>query len=57
MVFIDTPGIHKARNKLEAPRTDMAVNTFKEVDLILFIVDGSIKKGPGDRYITEMIRI
>ena len=55
-IFIDTPGIHKARNKLGAAMTDMAVNTFKEVDVILFLVDGSIKKGPGDRYIMDMIK-
>ena len=56
MVFIDTPGIHKARNKLCAAMTDMAINTFKETDVILFLVDGSINKGPGDRYIMEMIK-
>ncbi len=56
MVFIDTPGIHKARNKLGSAMTEMALNTFREVDLILFLVDGSIRKGPGDRYITELIR-
>lgn len=56
MVFIDTPGIHKARNKLGAAMTEMAVNTFKEVDMILFLVDGSIKKGPGDQYIVDLIR-
>lgn len=56
MVFIDTPGIHKAKNKLGSAMTDMAVNTFKEVDVILFLVDGSIKKGPGDRYIVDMIK-
>lgn len=56
MVFIDTPGIHKARNKLGAAMTEMAVNTYKEVDVILFLVDGSIKKGPGDRYIVDMIK-
>lgn len=56
MVFIDTPGIHKARNKLGAAMTEMAVNTFKEVDVVLFLVDGSIKKGPGDKYILEMIK-
>ncbi|MGN0657983.1 MAG: GTPase Era [Emergencia sp.] len=56
MVFIDTPGIHKARNKLGAAMTEMAVNTYKEVDVILFLVDGSIRKGPGDRYITEQIK-
>ena len=56
MVFIDTPGIHKARNKLGAAMTEMAVNTFKETDVVLFLVDGSIKKGPGDKYILEMIK-
>lgn len=56
MVFIDTPGIHKARNKLGAAMTEMAINTFKEVDVILFLVDSSIKKGPGDRYILDMIQ-
>lgn len=56
MVFIDTPGIHKARNKLGAAMTDMAINTFKEVDMILFLVDDKITKGPGDRYIMEMIK-
>ena len=56
MVFIDTPGIHKARNKLGAAMTDMAVSTFKETDVVLFLVDGSITKGPGDRYIVDMIK-
>lgn len=56
MVFIDTPGIHKARNKLGEAMTEMAVNTYREVDVVLFLVDGSMKKGPGDKYILEMIR-
>lgn len=56
LVFIDTPGIHKARNKLGSAMTDMAISTFKEVDVILFLVDGDINKGPGDRYIMDMIK-
>ncbi|WP_303857515.1 GTPase Era [Aminicella lysinilytica] len=56
MVFIDTPGIHKGRNKLGSAMTDMAVNTFKEVDVILFLVDGPMSKGPGDKYIVEMLK-
>ncbi|MEE0741646.1 MAG: GTPase Era [Emergencia sp.] len=56
MVFIDTPGIHKAKNKLGTAMTEMAVNTFKETDVVLFLVDDSLKKGPGDKYILEMIR-
>jgi GTP-binding protein Era len=56
MVFIDTPGIHKGRNKLGSAMTDMAMNTLNEVDLILFLVDGPIDKGPGDRFIAERLR-
>ena len=55
MVFIDTPGIHKGRNKLGTAMTDMAIGTLKEVDVILFLVDGPLSAGPGDRYITEML--
>lgn len=55
MIFIDTPGIHKARNKLGSAMTDMAISTFKEVDVILFLVDSKIDKGPGDKYILELL--
>lgn len=56
MVFIDTPGIHKGRNKLGNAMTDMAVNTLKEVDLVLFLVDGPQSRGPGDKYILEIMK-
>ena len=38
-IFIDTPGIHKARNKLGSFMTETAISTFREVDVILFLVD------------------
>lgn len=56
MVFIDTPGIHKPHSKLGAFMTDSAINTFKEVEVILFLVDSDINKGPGDKYILEMLK-
>lgn len=56
MVFIDTPGIHKPRNKLGGYMTDMAVNTFREVDALVFIVDDQLSSGPGDRYIVELLK-
>lgn len=56
MVFVDTPGIHKPHSKLGAYMTDSAINTFKEVDVILFLVDSDMGKGPGDRYILEMLK-
>lgn len=56
IVFIDTPGIHKGRNKLGTMMSDIAVRTLKEVDLILFIVDGEPSEGGGDSYILDIIR-
>lgn len=56
MVFIDTPGIHKPHSKLGNFMTESAINTFKEVDVILFLVDSDINKGPGDKYILEMLK-
>lgn len=56
MVFIDTPGIHKPKTKLGNFMTDSTLNTFKEVDLVLFLVDDSLSQGPGDKYIVEMLK-
>jgi len=56
MVFIDTPGIHKPHSKLGNFMTESAINTFNEVDVLLFLVDSAIDKGPGDKYILEMLK-
>ncbi|MDD2217932.1 MAG: GTPase Era [Eubacteriales bacterium] len=56
IVFIDTPGIHKPKSKLGEYMTEKAVNTFKEVDVIMLLVDDEITSGPGDKYILNMIK-
>lgn len=56
IVFIDTPGIHKPKNKLGEYMTDMALNTFNEVDAMILIVDDELSAGPGDKYILELIK-
>ncbi len=56
MIFIDTPGIHKPRNKLGEFMTDSALATFEEVDVILFLTDSDIDKGPGDKYIVDLLK-
>lgn len=56
MIFIDTPGIHKPRNKLGDFMTETAIGTFKEVDAIIFITDDKLSKGPGDKYILEILK-
>lgn len=56
MIFIDTPGIHKPKNKLGEFMTETAINTFNEVDVIVLLVDDEITSGPGDTYILNMIK-
>ncbi|MBN7772694.1 GTPase Era [Clostridium aminobutyricum] len=55
MIFIDTPGIHKPKNKLGSYMTGMAINTFKEVEVIILIVDDELSAGTGDRYILDLL--
>lgn len=56
MVFLDTPGIHKPKNKLGEFMVKSATDAFKNVDVVLYVVDESKKIGPGDRKIIEDLR-
>lgn len=56
MIFLDTPGIHKPKNKLGSAINETALNTFKGVDVILLLVDGTKDFGPGDRMLVDMIK-
>ena len=57
IVFIDTPGIHKPKNKLGEYMVSNAVATFNEVDVILYMVEAFDEKpGPGDLYIIEQLK-
>ena len=55
IVFIDTPGIHKPKHKLGDFMVRTAVQSLKEVDLILFLVDVSESYGPGEEYILSKL--
>jgi len=56
IVFLDTPGIHKPKNKLGEHMVKAAMETLNEVDVIVFLVDESTTIGPGDRYILELLK-
>lgn len=56
VVFMDTPGIHKPHHRLGEYMNKVAVSTIPEVDVVLFIVDGSSHEpGDGDKYVAEAI--
>ncbi len=56
VIFLDTPGIHKPKNKLGEYMVKAATETLNEVDLVLFVVDDSSSIGPGDRMIIEDLK-
>ncbi len=53
IVFLDTPGIHKARNKLGEYMVGVAEHAFHDVDVILWLVEPSDYIGAGERHIIE----
>lgn len=56
IVFVDTPGIHKAKNKLGEYMVHVAERTLKEVDVILWLVEPSDFIGAGDRHIADQLK-
>ena len=51
VVFTDTPGIHKPREKLGVEMNNMAYSAAHDVDVNILVVDASVPFGPGDEYI------
>lgn len=56
IVFLDTPGIHKAKNKLGDYMVNVAEKTLKEVDVILWLVEPSDFIGAGEQHIIEQLK-
>ncbi len=56
IVFLDTPGIHKSKNKLGDYMVSAAMHTLKEVDVILWLVEPSNFIGAGERHIIEQLK-
>ncbi|MCR5145423.1 MAG: GTPase Era [Lachnospiraceae bacterium] len=56
IVFLDTPGIHQAKNKLGEYMVNVAEHTMRDVDVILWLVEPSDYIGAGDRHIIEQLK-
>lgn len=55
IIFLDTPGIHKAKNKLGEYMVSVAEHTLKEVDVVLWLVEPTTYIGAGEQYIAEQL--
>lgn len=56
MIFLDTPGIHRASTPLNRAMVDAATGTFGSVDLILLLAEAGAAPHPDDRFIIESLR-
>lgn len=56
IVFVDTPGIHKAKNRLGDYMVGVAKRSLSEVDVILWLVEPSNFIGAGERHILEQLK-
>ena len=56
MIFVDTPGIHKPHHQLGKILVKNARSSIEGVDAVLFVVDGSVPMGKGDRFIAELLK-
>lgn len=56
IVFVDTPGIHKAKNRLGNYMVTIAERSLKEADVILWLVEPSNFIGAGERHIIEQLQ-
>ena len=56
IVFLDTPGIHKSRNKLGEYMVNVAEHTLNDADMILWLVEPDVRIGAGDKHIMEELK-
>lgn len=56
IVFVDTPGIHKAKNKLGEYMVNVAEQTLHDVDVVLWLVEPTTFIGAGERHIIEKLK-
>ena len=55
IIFVDTPGIHKAKNKLGEYMVNVAERTLQDVDAVLWLVEPTSFIGAGERHIIEKL--
>ena len=56
IIFLDTPGIHKAKNKLGEFMVNVAERTISEVDVVLWLVEPTEYIGAGEQHIIELLK-
>src|SRR4029450_7391541 len=56
VVFLDTPGIHRPLHRMNVRMVDAAVDTLREVDVVMLVHDASTRPGHGDEYVAKLLK-
>ena len=56
VVFVDTPGIHRPLHRMNVRMVDAAVDTLREVDVVVLVFDASTRPGHGDEFVSNLLK-
>lgn len=56
VLYIDTPGIHRPLHKLNVRMVDAALESLRETEVVVLLVDASLKTGAGDNFVIARLR-
>ena len=56
IAFVDTPGIHRPLHRLNVRMVDAALETLREVDVVVLVFDASTRAGKGDEYLSNLLK-
>src|SRR6188508_3359352 len=55
IVFVDTPGIHRPLHRMNVRMVDAAVDTLREVDVVVLVFDASTRPRRGDEFVARLL--
>lgn len=56
IIFLDTPGVHKAKNALNVRIVDVALSALEDVDIILLVADASSPDPPSEQILVKTLK-
>jgi GTPase len=56
IAFVDTPGIHRPLHRMNVRMVDAALDTLREVDVVMLVHDASTRAGHGDEYVSKLLK-
>ncbi|MBO4667001.1 MAG: GTPase Era [Bacilli bacterium] len=57
IIFVDTPGIHKPKHELGKYMNEISLDVINDVDILLYIIDGTEEFGRGDEFVIEKLKM